>query len=147
MILQGNCATPDTTGGRWCYVDPQFSSCHDLRGQASQPWSYEACTNILSFADLTGFEMAPPYFQFKGSPTLTTETRIVIRVVHLKSLVLFTPFQSNSFLSLCLYGIKAPIIGFGLCLLWDERAGISPTLIPTNPSRAWTNDSGPFYPC
>ena len=49
MTLQGNCDTPDLTGGGWCYVDPQFSSCHDLRGPAYQPWSYEACTNILAF--------------------------------------------------------------------------------------------------
>ena len=63
MTLQGNCDTPDLTGGGWCYVDPQFSSCHDLRGPANQPWSYEACTNILAFADMTRFEMAPPHFQ------------------------------------------------------------------------------------
>merc|ERR1711953_796395 len=80
--------TADLTGGGWCYVDPQFSSCHDLRGPANQPWSYEACTNILAFADMTRFEMAPPHFQFQGStlertapsppptqtPTETTET-------------------------------------------------------------------------
>ena len=72
MILQANCAAPDTTGGGWCYVDPQFSSCHDLRGPANKPWSYQACTNILAFADMTRFEMAPPHFQLQGSTVETS---------------------------------------------------------------------------
>ena len=48
-------------------MDPQFSSCHDLGGSVNQPWSYEACTNILSLADMTRFDLAPPHFQFQAA--------------------------------------------------------------------------------
>ena len=45
--VQGNCRSVDSTGARWCYIDPSYgSSCQDLTPSArfpANPWSYEAC--------------------------------------------------------------------------------------------------------
>merc|ERR1711915_1011879 len=42
--VQGNCKTSDK-GGRWCYVDPNYSQCNDLKPSKrfNQQWSYQAC--------------------------------------------------------------------------------------------------------
>merc|ERR1712018_897421 len=45
--VQGNCRSVDSTGAKWCYIDPSYgSSCQDLTPSArfpANPWSYEAC--------------------------------------------------------------------------------------------------------
>merc|ERR1711953_778109 len=45
--VQGNCKSVDSTGARWCYIDPSYgTSCQDLTPSArfpANPWSYEAC--------------------------------------------------------------------------------------------------------
>ena len=43
--INGNCRSSDTTGAVWCYVDPRFSQCADLRRstRTTSQWSYQAC--------------------------------------------------------------------------------------------------------
>ena len=43
--INGNCRTADNSGALWCYVDPRFSQCADLRRstRTSSLWSYQAC--------------------------------------------------------------------------------------------------------
>merc|ERR1712107_782798 len=45
--VQGNCKSVDSTGARWCHIDPSYgTSCQDLTPSArfpANPWSYEAC--------------------------------------------------------------------------------------------------------
>merc|ERR1712200_54612 len=45
--MGGNCKSVDSTGARWCYIDPSYgTSCQDLTPSArfpANPWSYEAC--------------------------------------------------------------------------------------------------------
>ena len=43
--INGNCRTADNSGALWCYVDPRYSQCADLRRstRTSSLWSYQAC--------------------------------------------------------------------------------------------------------
>ena len=45
MVLQGNCRTADDSGAVWCFVDPNYRQCVDIKwsNRQSQHWSYEAC--------------------------------------------------------------------------------------------------------
>ncbi len=43
--VQGNCLSIDSTGARWCFVDPRYSKCSDLRSSKirNRSWSRQAC--------------------------------------------------------------------------------------------------------
>ncbi len=43
--VNGNCRSADSTGALWCYVDPRYSQCADLRRsvRTTSLWSYQAC--------------------------------------------------------------------------------------------------------
>jgi hypothetical protein len=43
--VQGNCRAVDSTGARWCFVDPRYSKCSDLQyaKNRNRSWSRQAC--------------------------------------------------------------------------------------------------------
>eukprot|EP00088_Acartia_fossae_P032235 TRINITY_DN33024_c0_g1_i1.p1 TRINITY_DN33024_c0_g1~~TRINITY_DN33024_c0_g1_i1.p1 ORF type:complete len:243 (-),score=42.93 TRINITY_DN33024_c0_g1_i1:188-916(-) len=43
--INGNCKSTDRTGAQWCYVDPYYNNCSDLKRSQrfDKYWSYEAC--------------------------------------------------------------------------------------------------------
>merc|ERR1719369_2440982 len=65
-VIQGNCATIDSTGAQWCYVDSDsLSSCQDLvpsQRFPHNPWSYEACATPAVGSPLCpNYQAYPPH--------------------------------------------------------------------------------------
>jgi hypothetical protein len=57
--INGNCRSADSTGALWCYVDPRYSQCADLRRSTrfTSLWSYQACaTPDLYSAQCGGYQ-------------------------------------------------------------------------------------------
>ena len=79
-VFKGNCQTVDNSGGKWCFVDPQFNSCHDLRFSTrypTKPWSYEACTTPRAMDQLPRFAFAPPHSVNVATTVRTTPKDLI----------------------------------------------------------------------
>jgi hypothetical protein len=54
--VNGNCRSADASGALWCYVDPRYSQCADLRRstRTTSLWSYQACATPDLYSALCG---------------------------------------------------------------------------------------------
>ena len=89
--VQGNCKSVDSTGARWCYIDPSYgTSCQDLTPSArfpANPWSYEAC--------------ATPTIGSYECPAAVAPATVVVSApsdnhVHVPAAVVTTPVQVSA---------------------------------------------------
>ena len=62
--INGNCRSADSTGALWCYVDPRYSQCVDLRQsvRTTSLWSYQACATPEIYSAQCG-----GYLPFNGN--------------------------------------------------------------------------------